>query len=183
MTSLFRQLQQREKLRKQLLEQGCREHAELRRHKETGLDDLPATVAASIELHPPVPQETKPADFAPDSVDDLVKRPDAIKQRLFWLQAVWATTLSPDVALEADRYRQVFQELGERLKAQDRDAFDRLVAGHESLLLAKPVESKGTIPVEVQRRFELFSELGSMSSPKPTPKSSGYVPDGLQSFL
>ena len=182
MPSFIRQLQQRERLRKQLLEQRRRQRAELKQRKESGLDDLPAMVAASIELHSPVPQEIKPADPASDSVDDLVKRLEAIKRRLFWLQAVFANTLSRDTALEADRYRQLFHDVGEQLKAKDRNAFDRLVAGYEALLLAEPVPIKGTIPINVQRRFELLGELQLRPSPKPIPKP-GYVPDGLQSFL
>jgi hypothetical protein len=163
-----------------------RRHAEVaRKRKASGLDDLPIDVAVAIECQASEAEKVKPADPipVPDSVDDLIKRLIAIRERLFWLHAVWATTLSRDVALESDKYRKMFQDLGERLKAQDCDAFNRLVTGHEALLFAKPVASKPTVPLVAQRRYELMCELQSMPAPKSIPKPSGYVPDGLQSFL
>jgi hypothetical protein len=151
---------------------------------QSGLDDLPVEVALAIESKPPAPENAKPAETATqDSVLDLVERLKSIRERLFWLQAVWATTLSPDVALEADKYRKVFQDLGDQLKAKDRNAFDALIAGHEALLLAEPLPTKGTIPLETQRRFELLGELRARPSPQPVHQPDGYVCDGLQNYL
>jgi hypothetical protein len=41
------------------------------------------------------PGTAKSAEVA--TVEDLVARLTAVRERLFWLQAVWATTLSDDV--------------------------------------------------------------------------------------
>jgi hypothetical protein len=65
--------------------------------------------SSAAPAHPP----------ATDSVEDLVKRLTAIRERLFWLTTVYATTLSHDVAYEADSYRRIFRELGQRLNAVD----------------------------------------------------------------
>jgi hypothetical protein len=150
----------------------------------SGLDDLPIEVAVALEdAASTPPPETATVDVAPNSSEDLVARLTKVRERLFWLQAVWATSLSPDVYQEAEQYRRVFQALGEQLKKQDPDTFGRLVAGHEALLLAEPMPTKGTLPLATQRWFELVGELQSRPTPRPEPKPAGYVADGLQSLL
>jgi hypothetical protein len=158
---------------------------EMRRAQQNGLDDLPGEIALVIEENAarkaaPVSQPAK-ADDA--SAEDLVARLTAIRERLFWLQAVWATTLSHDVYQEADRYRQLFHDLGEELRAKAPDELDDLIAGHEALLLAEPISQKPTLPLASQRMFELAGELQSTQTAKPQPRPAGYVADGLQSFL
>ena len=115
------------------------------------------------------------------SAQDLIVRLTAIRERLFRLQAVWATSLSPDVALEADRFRQLFHDLASQL--QDRREVDALIAGHEALLLCDPSPPKPSVPLAAQRWFELIGEVRSGHSPTPQPKPAGYVPDGLQNFV
>lgn len=133
-------------------------------------------------------EEADPAPLAnttpdPDSAEGLVTRLTAIRERLFWLAAVYATTLSHDVAMEADNYRRLFRELGGKLKTMDAQAYDELVAGHEVLLLSDPGPVKQTIPAELQERVELMWELKAKPTPIPVLKPAGYVADGLQCFL
>lgn len=156
--------------------------AEERKRSKSGLDDLPCEVAAAIEAHEAAPKNGKPADTAPelDSTGDLIERLTKIRERLFWLAAVYAVTLSRDVDSELDKYRRIFLELGAGLKTKDPDAFAGLTAGYESLLFAKPIASKPSIPLELQRRCELLSEL--QTRPKPEPKPAGFIGDGLGPF-
>jgi len=161
------------------------ELARLRKLAESGLSDLPVNVAVAIEetleKQAPVPEPVKVVDTA--TAEELTARLTAIRERLFWLQAVWATTLSPDVYHEADRYRELFRDLGEQLTAIDPDALDRLVVGHEALLLAEPATPKPQIPLATQQWFEMAGELQGTRTIKEKPKPNGYVSDGLQSFL
>jgi hypothetical protein len=160
-------------------------HSHVSRLAADGLLDLPIEVAVAIEENAEpsaeaVPLQHEESEF---TVEDLVCRLTAIRERLFWLQAVWATSLSPDIAMEGDRYRQLFHELGEQLKRQDAAAFDRIVSGHEALLLTEPTPVKRTLPLALQRWFELSGELRNRPASRPEPKPPGYLPDGLQSFL
>ena len=111
---------------------------------------------------------------------NLVERLTAIRERLFRLQAMWAVTLSPDVALEADGFRKLFHDLASQV--QDRREVDALIAGHESLLLCEPTP-KPTVPMSAQRWFELAGEVRSERRRPEAPKPQGYVPDGLQPFV
>lgn len=119
-----------------------------------------------------------PSDSSPQNV---IARLIAIRERLFRLQAVWTTSLSPDVALEADRFRQLFHDLASQI--QDRREVDALIAGHEALLLCEPTPPKPTVPMAAQRWFELAGEIRSERSRPEPPKPEGYVPDGLQPFV
>jgi hypothetical protein len=123
------------------------------------------------------------AEQAPDSVDGLVVRLHAIRERLFWLQAVFANTLSPDVAMEADRYRELFRDLAEELRKQDAEALERITTGHENLLFAEPMPKKPTISLALQERFELIEEVRAQRPRPPEKKPDGYVADGLQRFV
>ena len=139
-------------------------------------------MALAIEETPVTPTPHKD-EAPPDSAANLVERLGRIRERLFHLQAVWATTLSPDVAREADRYRELFRDLSDELRKQDPDALDRLVSGHESLLLSEPSPSKPTVTVEVQRWIELAGEVRSQRRQPPKAQPVGYVCDGLQSLV
>jgi hypothetical protein len=148
-----------------------------------GLDDLPDAVAAAIE-ELPAPPEPAPESPKPDaSVEQLVARLEAIKNRLFWLAAVWANTLSSDVYHEAERYRAIFRELDAQLRAQDPAAADRITEGHEALLLAEPEPARPRLSLDEQQWFELMGEVRSARTVRTEPKPDGYVPDGLQAFL
>jgi hypothetical protein len=162
-----------------------RTRRETRPSEQNGLDDLPVEVAVVIEENSarkaaPVSQPAKPGDA---SLEDLVARLTAIRERLFWLQAIWATTLSHDVYQEADRYGQLFHDLGEQLKAKTPDELDRLIAGHEALLLAEPISQKPTLSLATQRWFELAAEIRDAPAGRHSIQLDGYVADGLQSFL
>lgn len=124
--------------------------------------------------------ETNPTQ--PQNASDLVTRLLAIRERLFWLHACWATTLSPDIAFEADRYRELFRELGDELRKQDAGALDRITAGYEALLLAEPMP-KPTIPLAAQQWHEIAAEVRNERSTPPEAKPIGYVSDGLQRFV
>ena len=114
---------------------------------------------------------------------DLVQRLLAIRERLFWLHAVWSTTLSPNVAMEADRYRKLFRELADELRQKDSAALEPIIAGYEALVFAEPIK-KPIIPLAAQQWHELAGELRSqLSQPAPPPKPPGYLPDGLQRFV
>jgi hypothetical protein len=106
---------------------------------------------------------------APDTVPNLVARLTAIRERLFWLTAYFATTLSADIAREADRY-------------QDPDAVQKLVQGHESLLLAE-LSPRPTLPMAAQQWFELAGEVRNERSQPVRPMLPGYLPDGLSRFV
>jgi hypothetical protein len=121
-----------------------------------------------------------PLEFEVANTDTLLQRLAAIRERLFRLQAVWAVTLSPDVALEADRFRQLFHDIASQV--QDRREVDALIAGHETLLLCEPTP-KPTVPMAAQRWFELAGEIRSERSRPEPPKPAGYIPDGLQPFV
>lgn len=145
-------------------------------------NNLPLDVALAIKEHKS-DAATAQRNDALEPPENLVARLIAIRERLFWLAACWATSLSPDIAYEADRYRQVFRELADELRKQDPDGADRLIAGHEALLLAEPLPPKPTLPIATQHWFELAGELRSERSQRPQPNPPGYVPDGLERFV
>jgi len=116
-------------------------------------------------------------------VEELIARLTAIRERLFWLQAVWANSLSPDVYCEAESYRILFQDLSGLLRQQDAAAVDRIVAGHEVLLLSEPASPKPSVPLATQRLCELAAEIQTARSVRPPANPNGYVADGLQGFL
>ena len=93
----------------------------------------------------------------------------AIRERLFWLQVVCATTLSPNVYLEAESYPRLF-----RIES---------AAGHEALLLSEPAAPKPRVALVNQRLFELAAEIQSTRSVRPQSKPNGYVFDVLQVSL
>jgi hypothetical protein len=84
---------------------------------------------------------------------------------------------------EAERYRAIFRELDGQLRAQDPADADRIIEGHESLLLAEPEPAKPRLSLAVQQWFELMGEIQNTGRVRAEPKPDGYVPDGLQAFL
>jgi hypothetical protein len=106
----------------------------------------------------------------------------AIRERVFRLRALFAVTLSHDVALEADQYLRLFQRLGRELQARDKDKFDSLVTGFESLLLSPPVAVRPTVPLAIQRLIEMRWE--AMTSPAPPPpRRPDTIGDGMSQFI
>jgi hypothetical protein len=77
----------------------------------------------------------------------------------------------------------VFRELCEKLHDLDPAAVDRLIVGHESLLLSEPAPPRPTLPLAAQQWFELAGETQSRRTVRAAPKPDGYVSDGLQAFL
>lgn len=113
-------------------------------------------------------------------VQNLIARLLAIRERLFLLAAYWATTLSPDIAYEADGYRKLFHDLANELRKIDPDAVEALTVGHEALLLAEPT-TKPSIPLATQQLFELACEARREPRVPPQPRSQNY--DGLDRFV
>ena len=151
-----------------------------KRHAESGLDDLPTAVAVAIEQSlaaqesAPSPAPPKAAD---STVEELVTRLEAIKNRIFRLAAMWAITLSDDVHKESVNYRRLFQQIAAQLREKNAVALDRIVAGHEELLLDEPVLIKRTIPLDLQRSCELRWEIGQSPARRVPPRPT--VGDGL----
>lgn len=116
------------------------------------------------------------------TVDGLVEQLTAIRQRLFWLAACFATSLSWDVAYESDAWRERFRALADQLREHDPAALERITQGYEALLYAEPVR-RPTVPLRAQEDFELVSQLRYERRKPPQPKPPGYIPDGLQRFV
>ena len=78
--------------------------------EQEGIDDLPDEIAIAIAAtpitQPPSPQPARKAQPS-DSVENLVRRMTAIKNRIFWLRSVFATTLSQECAIEANNFLQI----------------------------------------------------------------------------
>ena len=106
----------------------------------------------------------------------------AIKERIFWLRAVYATTLSQECAIEANRYLVLFQDLAAQLRVKAPVELEKLVRGHESLLESPPVIVKPTIPLATQHWCEIRAEAQRYHEPR-RERPPGYLSDGLQQFL
>jgi len=189
MSTLFQRLRAKQKAdaakREARLEKRrgyARAARERDRAKQDGLADLPVEVAVAIEEAPatPAPEPMKPPDA---TVEELVTRLLAVRERLFWLAAVWATTLSSDVYQEAERFRAVFHDLSRQLRAKDSAALDRITQGHEALLLSEPASPKPRISLATQNMIEVIGEIQGARSIRPVPDPDGYVADGLQSWI
>src|SRR6266852_2948721 len=68
-----------------------------------GLNDLPLEVAVAMEQNPVPPDKPEPATVD-DSVEGLVARLTKIREKIWRLQAMFAVTLSQEIAIEANRY-------------------------------------------------------------------------------
>ena len=155
------------------------------KREASGLDDLPAEIAVAIEnqmQHPPAPVECEKQE---STVEDLVARMTAIRERIWRLRAMFAVTLSHDAALEADQYLRLFQRLGQELHTKDKCAFDSLVTGYEALLLSPPITVRQTIPLATQRlvemRWEAMTQRSSRSASSTRPADA--IHDGMGQFL
>ena len=186
MTSFLRQLAARqraeakrkaERLAKRRAARIARKVARIADTQADGLDDLPLEVALAIEENSEQPVKTEPALECDDSVENLVSRLTAIRERIWRLQAMFAVSLSHDSAVEANRYLQLFQTLAAQLKVKDPTALDNLVRGHESLLLAPALPIKQTIPIDTQRLCELRWEVSQAPTVQRAQRAS--TGDGL----
>ena len=163
--------------------------AQIRRRKiareaQDGLSDLPLEVAIAMESNPaPAPPPLEPAPIPDDSVESLVARLTAIRERIWMLQAVFATSLSQETAIAANGYLALFQTIAEQLRAKDPSALESLVRGHESLLQAPALPIRPTIPLSTQQFVQMRWEAMTQPTRRAPKQPSGYVPDGLQSFL
>jgi hypothetical protein len=166
-----------------LAEAQARKEMQDSRALRRGLLDLPVEVAIAIEEE--IASQIVPAPVqleTPASVEELQERLTAIRERVFRLRALFAVTLSHDVALEADQYLRLFQRLGRELQARDKDKFDSLVTGFESLLLSPPVAVRPTVPLATQRLIEMRWE--AMTSPAPPlPRRPDTIGDGMSQFI
>lgn len=149
-----------------------------------GLQDLPLSVAVAIEQNAaravrPMPVEPK----AEATVEELVTRLTAIRERIWRLQSVFAVSLSQEVAIEANRFLLLFQELAAELRAKDPDAFAALTVGHESLLLAPALLVKPTISLDTQRVCEMRWLAVTQPGPKAPKRPADTIHDGMGAFL
>ena len=157
-----------------------RERERARRLAESGLDDLPDVVALALEQTPttaPKPATTPPSQDSNPA--ELVARLEAIKERIFRLHSVYAVSLSIDCAIEANQFLAIFQEIAAQLKSRDPQALEKVVSGHEAILLSPPIPVKQTIPLETQRLVELRWELSQAAVQRPPTPTRPNVPDGL----
>jgi hypothetical protein len=147
----------------------------------SGLADLPDAIAASIEELPAAPQPA-PEPPKPDaSVEELVARLEAIRERIFRLHSVFAVSLSQETAIEANRYVALFQDLAAELRVKQPEALEKIVAGHEAILTSPPVRVRQQIPVATQQWVEMRWE--AMQCPARRPPKPPSVPDGLDGWV
>jgi hypothetical protein len=156
----------------------ARKVARVAEESQSGLDDLPLEVAVAIEQDSAQPAQSAPVQ-PDDTVQNLVARLEAIRERIWRLQAMFAVTLSHDVAIEADRFLALFQSLAEQLKAKDARALEDLVRGHEALLLSPPVPTKPSIALDTQRLCELRWEVNQAPSQRVRKRPTDDMHDGL----
>lgn len=171
--------------KRRLYDKAGRERRKAKALAEAGLEDLPLATQVAMQQQAATPSmAAEPVKITDATADELVTRLTAIRERLFWLQAMWATTLSDDIFHEAEKYRRIFHELSDQLRQLDPAAVDRLLQGHESLLLGEPVSPKPTLPLAAQQWFELAGEISSGRAVRVEPqKPEGYVSDGLQALI
>jgi hypothetical protein len=140
----------------------------------SGWDDLPLEVAVAIEERLSAAPKPAPEPPKPDaSVEQLVERLEAIKDRIFRLRAVSAVSLSQETAIEANRYVSLFQDLAAELKAKQPEALEKIVAGHEAMLTSPPVRVRQQIPIETQQLVELRWEVMRSPARRPPKATDG----------
>lgn len=174
-----RKRQRRLELRRGYDRAGRARRAQAKALAESGLADLPPEVAVRIETleaqpPAPTPQAAKIADV---TIEELISRLEAIKDRVFHLHAVFAVSLSRDAAMEANRYLALFQDLAAQLDAKDSNALATVTQGHESLLMSPPFPTRRTIPLDTQKLVELRWE--AMQNPTQRAPMPPTVSDGL----
>jgi hypothetical protein len=149
-----------------------------------GLQDLPLSVAVAIEENAARPAKLTPVEpKAEATVDDLVVRLTAIRERIWRLQSVFAVSLSQEIALEANRYLILFQTIANELRAKDAEKLEELVRGHESLLTSPPVLVKPTVSLDAQRFCELRWEASQAPRRSTSPRPADTIHDGMSAFL
>jgi len=155
--------------------------------KDDGLNDLPLAVAIAIELNPAQPVKPEPlsvpSSMENDSVPGLVARLTAIRERIWRLQAMYATTLSADCLLDANKYLSLFQSIAEQLKAKDAGELDALTLGHESLLQSPSIPLKQSVPLSTQRLVEMRWEAMTQPTQRAPKRNVASIPDGLDWML
>ena len=166
-----------------IAEANARKEVQDSRGLRRGLLDLPADVAVAIEEK--LDSQANPAPVqaeTPATVEELVERLTAIRERVFHLRALFAVTLSHDAALEADQYLRLFQKLGRELQARDKEKFEAIVSGFEALLMSPPVAVRPTVPLATQRLVELRWEAMTAPIPPP-PRRPDTIGDGMSQFI
>jgi hypothetical protein len=146
-----------------------------------GLADLPVEIAVAIEELPAAPEAALEPPKPDASVEELVARLEAIRERIFRLHAVFAVSLSQETAIEANRFVALFQDLAAELRVKQPDALDKIVAGHEAILTSPPVRVRQQIPVATQQWVEMRWE--ALQSPARRPPKPPMVPDGLDAWV
>src|SRR5579871_4190378 len=118
-----------------------------------GIQELPLETQVSMQiLEAQSPATVPEAPKIPDAtVEEMVERLIAIRERIFRLSALFAVSLSSDCAMEANRYLELFQDLAEQLEAKDANALATVTSGFESMLMSPPFPTRKTIPLDTQR--------------------------------
>lgn len=120
--------------------------------ESSGLEDLPDQIAVILAAPPitapPAPETPKREALPPDSVENLVRRMTAIKQRIFWLRAVFATTLSQDCALESNRFLQIFQDLRSAVEGESARGIGKAGTGSRESAAEPSCPSQADYPAE-----------------------------------
>jgi hypothetical protein len=155
------------------------ERARKRKLAENGLQDLPVNIAVAIEHLPASPAPTPEPVKVEASVEDLVARLELIKDRIFRLHAVFATSLSIDCAIEANKFVGLFQDLAEELRQRDAAALEKIVAGHQAILTSPPIPVRQTIPIATQRWCETRWEAMKAPVNRAPARAADQVHDGL----
>jgi hypothetical protein len=146
--------------------------------QDDGFSALPLEVAVAMEVNSaPAPPAPEPAPIPDDSVESLVARLKAIRERIWMLQAVFAVSLSQETAIEANRFLALFQDIASKLREKDPIALEALTRGHESLLLSPPVPIRQRIPLSTQQLLEM--RWAAMTALAKRPPKRPKVPDGL----
>src|SRR5438309_1508471 len=116
------------------------------------------------------------------TVKQLVERLESIKTRMFWLLAVFSTTLSRECLAEMEARRSQFQVLAATLQERDPEMLQQITKGHEMFLLTPTAAvRKPCIPVHIQEQEHFRFWLSQLPKPRP-PMSDGYG-DGLGPFI
>lgn len=139
---------------------------------------------------PPAPS------LSPEELEAKSKLLADITDRVMLLRAVWATTISWEVAREIEAWIRKLQEVAATMP---REAVEQALGPHVGLL-TQPVQNiaKPQIPQDVQERVlppsapsgkyadtrsELYWWRVAPERPREPQRPPGYVPDGLQSLV
>jgi hypothetical protein len=115
--------------------------------------------------------------------DDLVASLKRIKARLAKLRAVFATTLSPEISRELDRWQARAHDLATVLLDRDPAALYQVISDDVDFFLTPPRrEARPRIPLAAQQMIELAWELRQQPVPRP-PESNSPINFGSGAFL